>query len=554
MTNEGKSITELPLPGAMDHGQGRVTFALYAPSKKSVHLIGNFNGWNHQSDPMTDMGYGFWVIEKYLPKGVYFYQFLIDQEVVICDPYAQAVQFSNENDQPLAVIETDYISYEWKHDGWQRPMFRDLIIYEMHIPDFSPEGNFQGVIDRLDYLKELGVNAIELMPVYQSLPSDYWGYTPMFFFAPRSNYGSAHDFRRLVDQAHGHGIAVIIDMVLSHTSQEHPFNKMYPYPQNPWYGRTLGGEENLFGLPSFDYAKDAANGFARDIQIYWLNEFHVDGFRYDYLPAIGQKGTKGLPYLTKTAREVRPEAYLIGEYLPERPDIVNKIGVNGVWHGRFPIAMRVQLSQSEECGFKWTDFEKNMRVLNHNNQDYNHDTFMINYLENHDEMRFINRLRDKKVPEDLLCNHLKLAATILLTSSGEPMLYQGQEWAEDTPLKKVQPNPIHWEKRETEQGRNLCEHYKKMIWLRRAYGCLRTEGLTYDTIDNDRKVVAYHRKHGGQIALIVANFSTDRQTLEIPFPNNGKWYEFFSDKDIEVKNQKLRVDLDAFSAGIFLQG
>lgn len=549
MGANGQAVLEGALPGAMDRGEGRITFALYAPEKKSVHLIGSFNDWDRARDPMHEISPGYWGLEKHLDEGVYQYQFLIDQDLVICDPYAMAAEFGNEADSAFAVLKVGQEPYVWEHDDWIRPQFRDLIIYEIQIGDFSPEGNFRGVLDRLDYLKELGITAVELAPVYQPLPTDYWGYAPMFFLAPRSDYGTATDLRRLIDQCHHRGLAVILDLVLSHTAREHPFNRMYPYDQSPWFGRSLGGEQNQFALPTFDYNKDAANGFVRDVQSYWLREFHVDGFRYDYLPAVGIKGDRGLPYLMRTAREIRPEAYLIGEYLPEDPDLVNHLDLNGVWHARSSYAVKALLSQTDVLEYKWDDVEHIVKVMDPTDQGYKSGDFMINYLENHDEQRFANRLREAGVPDDMLFGKLALGATFLFTMPGEPMLYQGQEWAEDSPLTK-RHNPLHWDKLDLSPNRGLRDHYHNLIRMRRTFTALRQGQFEFLRIYNDQKAVAFHRWLGSDRVVVVLNFHSDPQTLAVPFPQPGRWTEYFSDRKMEIRDT-FTLDMEGISANVF---
>lgn len=181
---EGKQ--EFPFPGAVDCGD-HVTFTLYAPGKKSVHLIGDFNDWQADANPMEQMNGGLWSTRLELPKGAFAYQYLIDGELVVCDPYAQFVE-EDPGDRPRkAVVKPGQDPFEWKHDYWQRPRFQDLRIYEMHIADFTPQRDFREAVERLGYVSDLGMNAIELMPVFGVHENKGWGYTPTYVFAPNEN-------------------------------------------------------------------------------------------------------------------------------------------------------------------------------------------------------------------------------------------------------------------------------------------------------------------------------------------------------------------------------
>jgi 1,4-alpha-glucan branching enzyme len=134
------------------------------------------------------------------------------------------------------------------------------------------------------------------MPVFEFKGDLGWGYNPAYFFTVEKSYGEPDDLRELIDQAHARGIGVILDLVLAHTAHRHPFNKLYPYDQSPWYGAGCG-EQNQFGFPTLDYQKGPTEDFSRDVQRYWLHEFHADGFRYDYCHGIGCCGELGMPFL-----------------------------------------------------------------------------------------------------------------------------------------------------------------------------------------------------------------------------------------------------------------
>ncbi len=542
-----------PAPGATDHGQGRVTFALVAPGKQSVHLIGDFNDWDRQADPLQPTEEGLWSITKEFQPGRYTYQFAVeDGGIVICDPYARLLAEEAECDPPRAVIEVGGPVYAWRHDDWPRPAFNDLVIYELHVGDFSPAGTFLGIIDRLDYLSDLGINALELMPIYEFRGSEYgWGYNPAYFFAVEKSYGQPDDLRRLIDEAHGRGMAVILDIVLAHTARVHPFNKLYLYEESPWYGLGLG-EVNQFGFPQLDYTKEATRAFVRDVQAYWLREFHVDGLRYDYVHGIGYREDQGLPFLVRAAREIRPEVYLIGEYSPEDPLAVNDSGLDGAWHVRSSYAFKALLGEGEYNGFRWENFEQALQFLDPWEQGYARAAAMVNFLESHDEERVIRDIRAAGIDGNGARYKSALGASVLLTMPGEPMLYHGQEWGEATE-RTLDPNPIHWDRLETEGGRGLFEHYRRLVHLRRDHPALRSENFSLDAVYPEQKAVVYHRWNDeGDEVVVAVNFSSAPQTLAIPFPRPGRWRGILREETFDV-TERLSLQLDPSSAEIFVK-
>ena len=553
MESKPKTVAEQVLPGAIDHGDGWVSFAIYAPDKKSVNVIGSFNDWDHEQTPLEQKQPGYWMAAFQLDKGKYEYQFLIDGELIICDPYAHwLAPGEKESDQPKAVIEVGRQLYKWEHDDWMRPELHDMILYEMHIGDFTEEGTFAAAREKFDYLQELGISGIQLMPISESAPDDYWGYKPTFLMAPRRSYGSPDDFRRFVDSAHAHNIAVILDMVIAHTGHEHPFNKMYPYDKSPWYGQGLG-EQNQFGLPTFSYLKDPANNFARDVEFHWLQAYHIDGFRYDYLAGIGSDDDgRGLPNLMKKVCEIEPDAYFIGECIPEDPDLVNNTGLSAVWHTRCRIALQALLFETDIEPYSWSRFAEAASAFNPSTQGYRDATFMVNYAECHDDKRLMLGLKEAGFDEDTAAKKHALAAAILMTIPGEPMLYHGQECGHATP-KNLQQNKINWGSCDEGSGGFLLEQYKKMCRLRRSRSSIRSNNFNMAMVDEQKKCIVYQRMLGeADIVIVAANFSSQKQNVTIPLPQKGYWHEL--EKEHFEAEKSMERQIEPYSSMVLLSG
>lgn len=543
----------LPFPGAVDH-EGKVTFTLFAPGKYSVNLIGDFNDWNLHADPMVEISPGLWSLERELPRGTFAYQFLIDGQLVICDPYARYVQDEPGPGPTRALVKPRESPYAWRHDDWARPAFKDLQIYELHIADFTAHRSFDGARKRLNYVRDLGLNAIELMPVFGVREDPGWGYAPVHLFAPNKNYGTPNELRALIDEAHGLGLAVILDMVLAHTGPDHVFNRMYPFDQSPWYG--IMGEPNEFGLPQFDYRKEPARWFVRDVLEYWLNDYHIDGFRFDYLKIVGvsEDGKHGIPTLGWAARQARPDAYLIGELLPEDPQAIRRSGLDGSWHAYLSYALKALLCRCEKYGYDYhTGFVKCVSTLDPHQSGYgDNPLMMVNYVESHDEHRLVLEMIDSGIDMDGARSRSALAATILFTLAGEPMIYSGQSWGEASP-KNMDHNFQSWEQLDSPPGKILHDHYQRMATLRRDHDCLRSPNFRMEAVYEEQKSIVYHRWNGvGGEILVAANFSDQVQKVKVPFPTAGVWLEFTGNQE-QYHEGTVEMEIGAGAALVFIK-
>ncbi|MEJ2006433.1 MAG: alpha-amylase family glycosyl hydrolase, partial [Cyclobacteriaceae bacterium] len=252
-------------------------------------------------DPETGL---FWYELTGLNAGQkYVFQYFIDGEIRVGDPYADEVADA-DNDQfipetvhpdiapynqpygPASVLQPGQESFDWadSEQSWSPPAKEDLIIYELLLRDFLGTHSYDDLIDTLSYIKRLGVNAIELMPIMEFEGNSSWGYNPSHFFAVDKYYGTKSDFKRFVQAAHAEGIAVIMDMVLNHAFGQSPMVRMYfedgaPSNENPWFNRTARHPFNV-GY-DFNHESPYTQDFVDSVNNYWLTEYHVDGYRFD---------------------------------------------------------------------------------------------------------------------------------------------------------------------------------------------------------------------------------------------------------------------------------
>ena len=292
----------------------KVTLCTYAGSKtepaKHVFVVGDFNNWtisnDYQLKQANDSAY-FWIeLNGLTAQQEYAMQYVIVRAdgVVkrISDLYSEKVLHKDDAwepqdldpdlmDYPLAgdgyvtVIQPGKPDFQWSEAtlNFKRPNKNNLVIYELWVRDHTAHRSIEGLMERLDYFEDLGVNAIELMPVTEFDGNDSWGYSPNHYFALDKAYGTPEQLKTFIDECHKRGIAVILDMVFNHATGLNPMNKLYPYgtdlSKNPWFNATAPHSDNVYEDWNHDFAPTKTM-FTRSLQ-YWLEEYKVDGYRMD---------------------------------------------------------------------------------------------------------------------------------------------------------------------------------------------------------------------------------------------------------------------------------
>ena len=290
-------------------GDTSVTLVLYAPKKTSITVTGDFNNWTPGLShvmKMTPDSLRFWIRLTGLTPGVeYAYQYIIDGALKVADynthkvldpwndEYIAASTFPNLKPYPVgkttdivSVLQTAQAKYVWNDANFVRPNKKNLVVYELLLRDFVAKHDFQTLKDTLPYLKKLGINAIELMPFSEFEGNSSWGYNPNFFFATDKYYGTPQAVKAFIYAAHQQGIAVIMDMVLNHVFGSSPLAKMYwdgtnnkPATNNPWLNPDAKHPFNV-GY-DFNHESMATKELVNRVTKYWLQEFHIDGYRWD---------------------------------------------------------------------------------------------------------------------------------------------------------------------------------------------------------------------------------------------------------------------------------
>lgn len=544
-----------------------IEFKLFAPYNKGAALIGTFSNW--EEIPMEKGEDGFFRTQVELEDGSYQYKFKIqskswfvepDQWIEIVDPYATDIDNPTQNGI-VRIKDGDRIvdTYVWKHDDKPLPSDRELVIYELHVADFSggeddpyARGKYKHVVEKLDYLCDLGINAIELMPI-KEYPGDYsWGYNPRYFFATESSYGTTEGLKNLIDECHGRGIRVIMDGIYNHSESSSPLTQI---DHDLWYHHSPRDPDNNWG-PEFNYDLYDENldlkpawDFIGDVVRFWVQEYHIDGIRYDAARQIANYDF--LHWIAKEAKQAAgPKPfYNIAEFIPDNPSITNVDGpMDGCWHDSFYHCIIEYL-----CG-EPVDLENLKDIIDCKRQGYMGTTNVVNYLTNHDHNHVMAELGDRGILDEAAFKRAKLGAAIVMTAVGVPLLWMGEEFGEYK-YKTIEQAKIDWTLLGNDSNSGLFQYYKGLIHLRKENHALYTENIEFFHEDPELKVLAYTRWNDeGSRVVVVVNFSDNYLAgYSVPnFPANGNWHEWTGNYDVESGDNNIILDLAEYEAKVLV--
>ena len=508
--------------GATESAPGLVTFALHAPEKHFISLIGDFNRWDPSADPLHYSTNGTWWLTRPLPPGEHRYQYLVDGTRRLADPYSTDVEWidakGRETYQPELAVSRLVVGgspFPWTGEAnYQRPAISNLIIYELSIPD-TARGGYTGLIERLDYIRDLGVTAIEPMPWTEFAGAQSWGYNPAFHFAPESAYGTPDQLRLLIDEAHRRGLAVIMDMVLNHMDAQSALFQLYgdDYEASPYFYLFMG--EN-WGFPDLDQESPAVKRYANDAIAHWSRAYHVDGFRYDATRWVGWEGYNdyGASWFAWCGRQVDPDSFQIAEHLPSDTNLVNLTEMDSGWSAEFRWRICEVITRGT---FQSGDL---VRLLFPLRTGFSNSLQNVIYTESHDEDRLFTALAERYPPEQAARRAVS-ALAITLTAPGLPMLYAGQEWGEATP-KIVGPNPLHWEKRNDPNAKIIHQATRDLCRLRTRNPALKGDALQWVLNDEQNGLIVYRRQTGNREVLIAVNVGQTLAEFSLPL-SAGIW-------------------------------
>lgn len=473
----------------------------------------------------------------------------------IIDPFAREFGVGK-----LSAFTLGYERFVWSDNEktWKTPPLEDLIMYELMINEFG--GDVEGAIRQLDYLADLGINCIELMPVSNVANEIDWGSLPIGYFGVDERFGKRKDLQRLIDTAHQKGIAVILDSVYGHTSDIFPYFYVYNklgYGQNPFMGPFA---KNLFG-ESTDFDKKFTQDFFFTVNNHWLSYYHVDGFRYDCVPNYWDgplgKGYAALTYETyqtikekqnsvdhwqrffqsgkiniiqcaeqlETPKEILQQTYSNCTWQNETLDAAQKVA-HGDQNQLFNLALRLGLFNFP------SEVTSNNEVIRKS---------ALQFIENHDHSRFVcnfgvNARGNELIGEGNRDKWYKVQPYLigLFTAKGIPMLWQGQEFGEnyyvpEQGLGRVALfRPVRWDYFYDTVGKSVITLVRKLIKIRRRLPQFRYgQHFFYNNYNlyQSKSVILFSRQYGESFSLVSLNFSDQEQTVPFIFPFEGDYDE-----------------------------
>lgn len=591
-------------PGTIDGinyiDNNKVTLSLFAPYKKFVYVIGDFNEWKvdttyymNRYEPGSD-SVRFWLtLENLDPNTEYAFQYLVDGTIRIGDPYTEKVldpwndkeidseTYPNLKPYPegktAEIVSTFQINqdrYQWQITDFERPEPEDLVIYELLIRDFIASHNYQTLIDTLDYLERLGVNAIELMPVNEFDGNISWGYNPAFYFAPDKYYGTKNDLKSFVDACHKRGIAVILDMVLNHSTGQSPFVRLYssgkygpPASENPWFNEKSPNPVFSF-FEDLDHESPATQAFVDRVNAFWLQEYKFDGFRFDFTKGFTNTPGDGGAYdgariailkrMADRIRSVDAEAYVILEHFADNREETELANYGMMLWGNLNIAY----SQSAMGWLEDSGFSADLSWGYFKNRGWQN-PLLVTYMESHDEpwLMFKNlqfgrsdENYDVKNLQTAL-DRIKLVATFFLTLPGPKMLWQFGELGYDQDLPesgRTDPKPILWNYFQDENRIRLYRFFAALIKLRMENEVFRSSQTNVQMRvgqgQYDRRI---NLSHPSMNVAIIGNFHVVPLSVLPDFQHTGLWFDYFSGDTLNVLDLNIMINLEPGKFHIF---
>lgn len=548
--------------------------SIYAPGQPFMRINVGEPGFNSdlsntilmKKDPSLE---DIWWIELDLPLGTYEYEYILPNGNSIIDPLSRRI--SNNKTRidigPGGISTAD--DFQWEANDYIRPEMDTLVIYELQIDDFASIGNGQGkfdnVIQKLDHLKEIGINAIEILPVFDFPGTHSWGYDPILLSAVESNYGTPEDFKRLVDEAHKKGIAIILDIVWNHIRSASPIWEVQPdYNLNPYikiHTQLNPNEaEGSWGMLDLDHFNEKTIEYINKVNKIWVEEYKIDGFRFDAMYMIGwdmQQQQYGIPAWSNALSQSHPTIYQIAEHLPSNPWLIDNTNLSSGWHDSFHDVLLRDAHGQYNSTLTYMRQVIGLHEYSNSENSYSSLTNAVKYMISHDEQSIIQEMTVfNNYSLEEAQKRDQFYASILFTSRGIPMLFQGQEFGLQTGWtdsnnnndyeEKLQYRPMDWSVLESESGQEHMAHYSKLAKLRKKNPAF-SKGIFYDLwrYEND-KVLVYGYKdeseeNNNDQVVIVANFSTSEKLIQdVPFLSSGTWYNILEPgNNIIIENMSL---------------
>lgn len=584
-----------------------VTLVLYDKDKNGnhkdfAHVIGDFNNWTLTNDEKSKMfrdnnAGSWWITLTGLDATKeYAFQYYVGTKdggtMRLADAYAEKVLDpyndgyiptttypENKVSPPEAIgissvfkIQPD--NYTWKYPNFTPPAADKLVIYEMLLRDFSPSGDLKGAMAKLDYLKTLGVNAVELMPVQEFDGNDSWGYNPAFFFAMDKAYGTKTMYKQFIDACHERGMAVFLDVVYNHATGSHPFARLYwdegnnkTASNNPWFNVNAPHPYSVFH--DFNHESPLVREFVKRNIDFLLKEYKVDGFRFDLTKGFTQKSSNESSAATYDASRItilkdyyaqvkasNPNAVMILEHFcdnREESELTNA-GMF-VWGNKNNAYCQSAMGYQSDSDFNgvngWTRGWTNNRV--------------VGYMESHDEERMLYKAKTwgvENIVKGSLPTQLKRSAqnaAFFLTIPGPKMIWQFGELGYDISIEqngRTGKKPILWNYYDVPERKELYNTYVKLNEVRESISSTFNDKANWTTMEIGEGNWASGRRiilnSPTKKMVVLGNFRTDAPiSIQANFPKTGNWRDVMPDTIVSVSDTNMSFTVPPHGFRVF---
>lgn len=566
-----------------------VILQLHAPFKEFAFVVGDFNNWEFESKTYMNKspsGQKMWVQINGLTKGKeYRFQYVVDSlqtriadiyaEKVLDyynDPFIPSITYPNLIQYPtgktfeyVSVLNTEKETFNWQYaDQFVKPAKEKMFIYELLLRDFIARHDFQTLKDTLAYLKRLGVNTIELMPINEFEGNESWGYNPAFYFSVDKYYGTKNATKAFIDECHKQGMAVVIDMVLNHSFGQSPMVRLYfdktnnrPSVDNPWFNQT---DKHPFGVGyDFNHESQATKDFVDTVLKFWLQEYKVDGFRFDLSKGFTQKNTGndvaawGAYDATRIAiwkriynkvRSYDSSAYLILEHFADNAEEKELANYGFMLWGNLNYNFNeATMGFVSTSNLSWADYKS---------RGWN-DAHAVVYAESHDEERLMYKNLQfgnssggysVKNPKTAL-RRIEAAMCFLIPLQGPKMIWQFGELGYDYSIDfngRIGNKPIRWDYAQDSNRKRIYEVVSMLAWLKNTQAVFSKSDYTYSVAG---AVKLYKASDTSLNALSVANFNVKLDSITTSFQHTGWWYEMFTGDSVLINDVNQKIVLSA---------
>ncbi len=592
------AVSPLPpvaeLPAGLKDGinylpNSRVVLSLYAPLKKFVYAIGEFNDWQTSAPYLmnrTPDGKRYWLELPAVAAGQEVaFQYLVDGTIAVADPYADKI-LDRTNDPAIlgsvypnlkpfpakapgnivSVLQTDQTPYVWKTTNFQRPDAKNMVVYELLVRDFVATRQYKTLTDSLNYLKRLGINTIEIMPVMEFTGNDSWGYNPIFYLAPDKAYGTKNDLKAFVDKAHEMGMAVVLDMVLNQADYEFPYVRLYfdgdrPAANSPFFNQRATHPFSVFF--DFNHESPDTKNLVDRITQYWLQEYKMDGYRFDLSKGFTQKNSGddvaawGNYDASRVAiwkriydkiRTYDPTAYIILEHFADNSEETELANYGmlfwGNSNGDYRNAAKGVASDPSYISYKQRGW-KSPNVLG--------------YLESHDEERLVYDVVTNGTVNgaystrnlNTALERAKLAAAFFLPVPGPKLIWQFGELGYDISIDqngRTGAKPVKWDYLQDPSRLKLFKVYQELIKLKKTQPVFQTTDFALDFGNLVKRMTL---NSPAMTLYSIGNFDTKAVTQPLNFPLGGTWYDYFTGQAVSVTDPNAPTTLQAGEFHLF---